>query len=201
MTVRSALNALESSTQVDTITILDETSKKELDAGRKWGKTWFVIDQEYLGGALTIRVEKADAEPKPRATYPKQPKMAAKKPVPAPKKGSRVGAICRDGWDSSATGRGACSHHGGVRTWVHEVVNSDQIQRAKDYNKKVARKHNEALKKWKQAKKAIDRDRSLVKKFPCTSGPYHAGEPGYAEWRDTNHNGIACDVVRFTKAA
>lgn len=30
----------------------------------------------------------------------------------------RTGAICRDGWRSSATGRGACSHHGGVAYWI-----------------------------------------------------------------------------------
>ncbi|HYP20354.1 MAG TPA: hypothetical protein VEY08_09785, partial [Chloroflexia bacterium] len=29
----------------------------------------------------------------------------------------RIGATCRDGTSSSATGRGACSHHGGVRQW------------------------------------------------------------------------------------
>ncbi|MBL3657385.1 SH3 domain-containing protein [Fulvivirga sediminis] len=29
----------------------------------------------------------------------------------------RVGAVCRDGSSSSATGRGACSHHGGVSRW------------------------------------------------------------------------------------
>ena len=32
--------------------------------------------------------------------------------------GQRYGAICRDGTRSSATGRGACSHHGGVWTWL-----------------------------------------------------------------------------------
>ncbi len=31
----------------------------------------------------------------------------------------RTGAICRDGWESSATGRGACSHHGGVSEWLY----------------------------------------------------------------------------------
>lgn len=30
----------------------------------------------------------------------------------------RVGAICRDGWRSSSTGRGTCSHHGGVKEWI-----------------------------------------------------------------------------------
>jgi len=33
--------------------------------------------------------------------------------------GVRIGAICRDGWHSSATGSGACSHHGGVDHWLY----------------------------------------------------------------------------------
>ena len=33
--------------------------------------------------------------------------------------GGRVGAICRDGWQSSATGSGACSHHHGVDHWIY----------------------------------------------------------------------------------
>jgi hypothetical protein len=32
---------------------------------------------------------------------------------------SRTGAICNDGWRSSATGSGACSHHGGVAYWLY----------------------------------------------------------------------------------
>jgi hypothetical protein len=31
----------------------------------------------------------------------------------------RIGAICHDGWESGANGRGACSHHGGVRCWKY----------------------------------------------------------------------------------
>lgn len=30
----------------------------------------------------------------------------------------RYGAVARDGWISSATGQGACSHHGGVDHWL-----------------------------------------------------------------------------------
>lgn len=30
----------------------------------------------------------------------------------------RIGAKCKDGTFSSATGRGACSHHGGVAYWI-----------------------------------------------------------------------------------
>ena len=32
----------------------------------------------------------------------------------------RIGAVCNDGTYSTATGRGACSHHGGVAYWVYE---------------------------------------------------------------------------------
>jgi hypothetical protein len=38
-------------------------------------------------------------------------------PVATPR--YRVGATCNDGSHSSATGRGACSHHGGVRQWLY----------------------------------------------------------------------------------
>ncbi len=34
--------------------------------------------------------------------------------------GRRIGALCRDGSRSGATGRGACSWHGGVAEWRHE---------------------------------------------------------------------------------
>lgn len=30
----------------------------------------------------------------------------------------RIGAVCNDGTRSSATGSGACSHHGGVKEWI-----------------------------------------------------------------------------------
>lgn len=35
--------------------------------------------------------------------------------------GYRIGATCSDGWSSSATGSGACSHHGGVAQWRYSV--------------------------------------------------------------------------------
>lgn len=31
----------------------------------------------------------------------------------------RVGALCNDNTTSTATGRGACSHHGGVNCWQY----------------------------------------------------------------------------------
>ncbi len=40
----------------------------------------------------------------------------------------RNGAICRDGSRSSATGRGACSHHGGVSYWTTRTVKDARIE-------------------------------------------------------------------------
>ncbi|MFC2104370.1 SH3 domain-containing protein [Bacteroidota bacterium] len=39
----------------------------------------------------------------------------------------RVGAVCKDGTRSSATGRGACSHHGGVSYWLTESKSTVKI--------------------------------------------------------------------------
>ncbi|MEQ8910293.1 MAG: SH3 domain-containing protein [Vicingaceae bacterium] len=41
----------------------------------------------------------------------------------------RIGATCRDGSNSSATGRGACSHHGGVANWRYRTEKQVQIQK------------------------------------------------------------------------
>ena len=32
----------------------------------------------------------------------------------------RIGAVCNDGTRSTATGQGACSHHGGVDYWLYK---------------------------------------------------------------------------------
>lgn len=39
-------------------------------------------------------------------------------PEPIPQQCIRIGAICNDGTTSTATGSGACSHHGGVKNWI-----------------------------------------------------------------------------------
>lgn len=65
-----------------------------------------------------------DIPPLPPTATPRPiPTAAPAAPVapafvnPGPGIAYRVGAICWDGWLSGATGRGACSHHGGVRCW------------------------------------------------------------------------------------
>lgn len=53
-------------------------------------------------------------------TYKKVKKTNANKTYSSSaNSGIRTGAICCDGSRSSATGRGACSHHGGVCEWVY----------------------------------------------------------------------------------
>jgi hypothetical protein len=46
----------------------------------------------------------------------------------------RIGAICSDGTNSSATGRGACSWHGGVEEWLYEteMYHSKSFEECKD---------------------------------------------------------------------
>ena len=39
----------------------------------------------------------------------------------------RVGALCRDGWESFATGSGACSYHGGVTEWKTKKIYKKNI--------------------------------------------------------------------------
>lgn len=42
---------------------------------------------------------------------------------------TRIGATCRDGSRSRATGRGACSHHGGVEQWLYDEQEKVFIQK------------------------------------------------------------------------
>lgn len=68
-------------------------------------------------------IQIATAEPQ---AQPAAPAVTPVPPTPEPQQAtapivsqpsSRVGATCVDGSSSGATGRGACSHHGGVSCW------------------------------------------------------------------------------------
>lgn len=69
-----------------------------------------------LPPAIPKVIPTATAKPKPAPTTKPAPTA---KPVVPPSSGVRCGATCRDGSHSSATGRGACSHHGGVDHWLY----------------------------------------------------------------------------------
>lgn len=123
-------------------------------------------------------------EPYRLGSKPKPPKMLK---TTAPKE--RVGAVCRDGSHSSATGRGACSWHGGVARWITELPYWVSENKAENASRTKA--YKAALKKWTRQHER----NQLLKKYPCSKGPYKKGSAGYATWRDTNENGIACDAT------
>lgn len=50
----------------------------------------------------------------------------------------RIGAICSDGWDSNATGKGACSHHGGVNKWIYKKAYYKTISESKEEARKIS---------------------------------------------------------------
>ena len=85
---------------------------KEIDKTRQSEKVTKTAQNK-----IVAKGTKKKPEPKPEPTPAKTAPVA---PVQKQSTGARVGAICRDGWRSSATGRGACSHHGGVSTWLYD---------------------------------------------------------------------------------
>ena len=58
------------------------------------------------------------AKPPAKPAVPISGNSGSDAPAAAPS-GGRTGATCRDGSHSNATGRGACSHHGGVAQWLY----------------------------------------------------------------------------------
>lgn len=102
------------------------------EAGQRWYHVRAGSDDGWMSASV-LSVEKAIAAAVPVDTQAHAPPptqtprpVAVVKPTArpsnpgfvAPSSGVRVGAICRDGTRSSATGRGACSHHGGVAQWL-----------------------------------------------------------------------------------
>lgn len=72
---------------------------------------------------IIVRTPKPAPKPEPKpapvtnqiANQPTARQQPAEQPT---QRTQRTGAICKDGWRSHATGRGACSYHGGVREWL-----------------------------------------------------------------------------------
>ena len=73
---------------------------------------------QNLDGTLFMEGEYTQGEKRGKWNYYLNEKIV--KTVQYIKK--RIGAECRDGSYSNATGRGACSHHGGVKFWKEEYV-------------------------------------------------------------------------------
>lgn len=96
----------------------------EGDTGQ-YGYTETVKQQGVAGSKKICKPSRSGYEDKVEVIAQPTAHIVVRTPKPAPQPvrqqaTHRVGAICRDGWRSYATGRGACSHHGGVGEWLYE---------------------------------------------------------------------------------
>tara|TARA_R110000850_G_scaffold108853_2_gene221382 strand:+ start:941 stop:1339 length:399 start_codon:yes stop_codon:yes gene_type:complete len=55
-----------------------------------------------------------------KSNYNYRPSITTSNKIKTNNLKTRIGAVCNDGTTSKATGRGACSHHGGVSYWLYE---------------------------------------------------------------------------------
>ena len=85
----------------------------QLDTGQ-WIAAFLVAN---LTGDIAVPAQPAPVQAEAAPTVAPTPQPAA--PTPHPYSGQRRGARCHDGTYSGATGRGACSWHGGVAEWLY----------------------------------------------------------------------------------
>lgn len=95
------------------IVVTYDISRVEYTREYEWGSEVFLQTTERrlgipVGDSFEL-VSRQFAEPGPETTIEVRTETV---------EGPRYGAICSDGWRSSATGRGACSWHGGVSRWL-----------------------------------------------------------------------------------
>lgn len=89
----------------------------------QYGYTETIKQQGVAGSKKICKPSKQGYEDKVEVITQPVNHVIIRTPKPAPQpvqQRYRVGAICRDGRRSYATGRGACSHHGGVSEWLYE---------------------------------------------------------------------------------
>lgn len=90
-----------------------DVSRIEYVEEHPWGtETFLQVTERRIGITTSYTsglVAREFAEPGPETTTETRTRVV---------RGPRYGAICWDGWQSSATGRGACSWHGGVARWL-----------------------------------------------------------------------------------
>lgn len=97
---------------------------KVVQEGQK-GEKKVTYTVKYKGDteiSRTVKSEEVTKEPVNQVTANGTyvaPAVAPATTAPSTGSGGRTGAICRDGTKSSATGSGACSHHGGVAQWLY----------------------------------------------------------------------------------
>lgn len=103
----------------------DSCGAAAVDVGAEgWASEQLLTEPSYAvteyALAARITLPTAIVAPTSTARPTARPRPTAEPQRLAPSGGTvRIGAICRDGTRSSATGRGACSHHGGVAQWLY----------------------------------------------------------------------------------
>lgn len=123
------LRKVKPNTTVTILAVRNENSERwyrvRVDGDEGWMSVTVLPVDDAVAEALPVDIqalaEPPTATPKPAPVVKPTAKPAQAIVAPAvvePSSGVRVGAICRDGSRSSATGRGACSHHGGVDHWL-----------------------------------------------------------------------------------
>jgi hypothetical protein len=129
-TAYSVIRTLPVNTTVDLIAVRDEGGERwyrvQADGDQGWVSASILHVEEAVADALSVDTQALAPPPTelPKPTTRPKPTIApttspVAEPV-EPSSGVRVGAICRDGTHSNATGRGACSHHGGVDHWLYQ---------------------------------------------------------------------------------
>jgi len=106
---KNSLSELELKNRKDDITSL----KKKNDELQSKSNDLLI---KSLTNESTSTKEKEKSRKQDYKKYTRQDRRVTKQEV---KNSYRIGAICRDGTRSYATGRGACSWHGGVAYWLY----------------------------------------------------------------------------------
>lgn len=83
-----------------------------------WAAASVVSEPSYNVQLYAARMRNRLPTPIAASPTPRPTRAPAQLAPAAPSRG-RIGALCRDGSRSSATGRGACSRHGGVAQWLY----------------------------------------------------------------------------------
>lgn len=98
-------NAEMETTDDDEVVVSGEVGEKKLckDADG------VLVSEETVREPITEVIEYGTKEPEPEYESASETEYSS----------VRTGAECNDGSYSSATGRGACSHHGGVAVWLY----------------------------------------------------------------------------------
>jgi hypothetical protein len=89
---------------------------REPDPGRYIGEESGIGGGEYGEREVCVNDDSGETVSN---TVTLQPVAATQYYGTAVEEDESPGAICADGWRSYSTGRGTCSHHGGVSQWVY----------------------------------------------------------------------------------